>query len=64
MTTAMKELTKKEQLKNVIETTLRKFKVAILMHDVGLSGYNKQDPIIDSYTNELLKEVSIRTPLK
>ena len=56
--------TRKERLKQVIETTLRKFKVAILMHDVGFSGDVNQDSIIDSYTNVILKEVSIRTPLK
>ena len=52
---------KQKALKTAIEANLRKFKVAILMHDVGLSGYNKQDSLIDSYTNVLMKEVTIRT---
>lgn len=56
-------MTKKKQLRQVIESTLQRFKVAILMHDVGLSAYTKQDSIIDSYTNTLVKEVSIRTKI-
>ena len=64
MGVATKELTKKERLRQVIETTLRKFKVAILMHDIGFSGNVNQDSIINSYTNTILKEVSIRTLLK
>lgn len=64
MMTIKKEKTKKEQLTKVFNTLLRRFAVAISMHYEGMSGYHNKSEIISGYTNEFVKEVSIRTPLK
>ena len=51
MTTMPKELTKKEQLKKAFTTIIN-------------AKVNTYPVIIEKVVNELLKEVSIRTPLK
>jgi len=56
-------MTKEEQLRIAIEAILRKFKVALFMYNGKLSGYPKQKVIINSYVNELLTEVKIRTKI-
>ena len=57
MVTATKELTKKEQLKKAFKMLLTTMlKAANEEYFVG--------DLIDSYTNLLLKEVSIRTDLR
>jgi len=57
--------TKKEQLKRAFKETLKEFTTQLSIYIEGRnSGYSSVDAIIDDCVNLLLKEVSIRTPLK
>ena len=58
-------MTKKEQLKAAFKASLTNFHKEIMRYEEGSgSGYLSAESIVDDTTNELLKEVSIRTPLK
>lgn len=61
----IEKLTKKQQLKTAFRGTLREFTTQLSIYIKGRdSGYRSVDEIIDNCVNLLLKEVSIRTPIK
>lgn len=60
MTTATKELTKKEQLKVAFSRLTKE----IVTRVSGQELTKNDDRIVDNYINLLLKEVSIRTDLR
>lgn len=65
MTTAIKELTKKEQLKVAFKSLLKKFAAEMYKYEEsGDSEYLDSNDIVDDYNGYLLKEVSIRTDLR
>lgn len=61
----IEKLTKKQQLERAFRGTLKEFTRQLSLYIRGRnSGYGSVDEIIDDCVNLLLKEVSIRTPLK
>ena len=65
MPTMIKELSKKEQLKQVFTAELNKFSKEIMKYEEGYnSDYLDSDDIIADSVNVLLKEISIRTDLR
>jgi len=61
--TVTKELTKKEQLTTTFKIILTKL-IEKYMDNTWLPDYNDRDADANDTTNELLKEVSIRTDLR
>ncbi len=58
-------MNKKEQLNRVFRATIKEFTKQVYIYVEGRnSGYSSLDDIVNDCTVLLLKEVSIRTPLK
>lgn len=63
--TIQQPMTKKEQLKLAFKATMKEFAKQIYIYIEGRnSGYLSVDDIVNDCAILLLKEVSIRTPLK